>query len=258
LYTVGCIVVVLFLTCCAAPPPPRKELGSQTFTSIALISPADIIIVTSGDTRSDKLKEGIGTGAATGSLGGMLVGAAACGPYLYGLCVIGLGAAGFIAGGTGGAIYGFSGVSGSAADGLQKKVEDLDREKDLQAQLVTHVKALLPDEMLTEPEVAEIQAILVIENVKFHKMKDEVYLEVLVRLTFATNESRRVPELGSRIFTARSLPADIDDWLDEGSNKLELAIEGSLYEITGIIASTLTEHWLPSMATNLSGPFPSG
>jgi uncharacterized membrane protein len=253
LNTARCMVILLVLTSCTVPPPPRKELDTQTFSSIAIISPTDISNVASVGTRSEKMKEGVGIGVASGSLGGMLVGAAACGPYLYGLCVIGLGAAGIIAGGTSGAIYGFSGISDSAARDLKNKLEDLNHEKDLQALLTTHVKTLVPDEMLTEPEVADIQAILVIESIEFLKSEGEVYLETLVRLTFATTESRRVPEHGSRVFMGRSQSAEIDVRLDNDSDEIELAIKKSLNEIAIEIALVLTEHWSPSVATDVPG-----
>jgi uncharacterized membrane protein len=251
LNTSRCLIVTLSLTGCTTPPPPEKELANQKFSSIALISPADILSVTTADPRSDKLKQGVGTGVTSGSLGGMLVGAAACGPYLYGLCVIGIGAAGFIAGGASGAIYGFSGLSDSSARELEGRIEDINLENDLQTQLVEHVKELVPNEVLSEPALAEIQAIVAIEKIQFLKSAGEVHLEILVRLTFATRESRRVPELGSRDFTAHSKGDDIDHWLEAESSKLESVVAGILDEIARNMAEALVSHWSPAAAASL-------
>jgi uncharacterized membrane protein len=245
-----CLTIVLVLTGCTTPPPPQKNLGKQTFSSIALMSPADILNVTTADPRSEKLAEGVGTGAASGSLGGMLVGAAACGPYLYGLCVIGLGTAGFIAGGTSGAIYGFSGISDSSAKELERRIESFNDENDLQAQLVTNVTGLVPNEVLSEPGLAEIQAIVTIENIQFLKSDGEVHIEILVRLTFGTRESRRVPELGSRTFIGSSKADDIDYWLESGSGEIESVIVRTLDEIAKKIAAALVEHWSPATAVS--------
>ena len=243
-----CIILStsLIVVSCASSPPADPDLPQRTFSSIALVSPSDIVITQTPETRTEKFKEGVGTGSATGTLGGMLVGATACGPYLYGLCVLGLGAAGLLAGGTAGALYGFDGISGRDARELEERMTELNRQSDLQARLVTLVKARVPEAMFTAPQDAEVQAILTIESVEFVRKSKEVYLESHVRLTFALNENRRVPEMGSRTFDGRSKAADMEAWLDPGMEVLTAGMEQNLDDIADSVAETLKEHWSPN------------
>jgi len=235
--------LVFLLSNCAAPPPPEKELGNRTFSSIAIISPSDILSVSASDPRSDKMKESIGTGAASGSLGGMLIGAAACGPYLYGLCVIGIGTAGFITGGAGGAIFGFSGISGSTAEDLTNMVEDINLANDLQTELVNNVIQQVDVAMLSNPETAEIQVVITIEKLEFAKAQRKVHLQSTVRASFESTESRRVPEYGSRVFKGRSSEYNLDNLLESDTGAVRDAVKESLQNVVDEIVLVLNAHW---------------
>ncbi len=237
------LILAIALTSCSAPPPPQKSLGDRRFTSVALISPADILSVTAGDTRADRVKEGVGVGAASGSLGGMLVGAAACGPYLYGLCVMGLGAAGLLAGGAGGAIYGYTGISGSKAEGLAQRVSDIHSDRDLQTWLVDSVLQRLPPEMLAEPAAAEVQVVLTIEKIEFNKLEGKVHVETTVMAAFESTESRRVPEYGSRLFTGQSGGFRLEELLDQDSSSMKSAVDQSMLPTIDEIVEVLNARW---------------
>jgi hypothetical protein len=233
----------LSLFACAAPKPQKSELPDRTFSSIALISPKDIIAINTPETRTDRGVKGATTGSASAGLGGVLIGAAACGPYLYGLCVVGLGTAGLVAGGTAGALYGFTGISGDMAKELEQRVVILNRQRDLPSELVNNVTSRVPATMLAQPEYAEVQAILTIEKIEFSREQGLAYLKTQVRLTFAATESQRKPEFGSRLFYSLTEEKDFDSWLDTDSNALDLAIDKCLTSLAEEIEVVLREHW---------------
>ncbi|MEH6587908.1 MAG: hypothetical protein V7720_15210 [Halioglobus sp.] len=233
----------LSLFACATQEPQKSELPDRTFSSIALISPKDIIAINTPETRAGRSVEGATTGGASAGLGGVLIGAAVCGPYLYGLCVVGLGTAGLLAGGTAGALYGFTGISDDVAKELEQKAFKLNRQRDFQSELVNSVTSRVPAAMLAEPEYAEMQAIVTIEKIDFSREEGLAYLKVQVRLTFAATESQRKPEFGSRIFYSVTVQNDFDSWLNANSSSLDLAIDKCLKSIAEEIQAVLREHW---------------
>jgi hypothetical protein len=159
---------------------------------------------------------------------------------------VGLGTAGSLAGGAAGAFYGFTGFSRDAAQELEKQMFDLNRAKDLQAEIVFELRERVPTEMLSKPELADMQAILAIENIEFVRQKDVVYIETFVRLTFSTNESRRRPETGSAVFHGRSHQDNLNAWLNADSDDLAVAVNESFVEVAEKIAIVLKEHWRPT------------
>jgi hypothetical protein len=244
----GSLVIALITSLASCASSALKPELEVYFTSIALVSPQDVLDATQPRTRGDKAQEGAGKGLAAGTVGGAAVGALACGPFLYGLCVTALMGAGMLAGGATGALYGFSGFPKDVARKLEHNVEALSRQQDLQSSLVDHIRQQVPSEMLTEPETAEIQAVLVIENVEFIKAKGKVHLVSTVQVTFESTESRRVPQYGSRVFKGQSRDFELNNWLDTSSGDLEEAIRQSLLEVAGKIVTVLNDRWDPPRA----------
>jgi hypothetical protein len=236
-------ISVTLVSCASSPAEPEPEVH---FRTIALVSPKEVIDASKPKTRGERAGEGAGKGSVAGTLGGAAVGALACGPFLYGLCVTAAASAGLITGGATGALYGFTGFPKDAAKKLERNVEALSKKHDLQSALVDHIKQQVPSAMLVEPEVAEIQAVLIIENVEFVKKSGKVHLESTVRATFESTESRRVPEQGSRVFKGKSSEFLLEDWLSSDSGDLEEAIRQSLLSISGKIVSVLNDRWRPT------------
>ena len=235
------ITMVVTLASCSSPKP-RSE-PEVHFASIALVSPKEVLDASQPQSRGDRAQEGVAKGGATGVVGGAAVGAIACGPFLYALCVMAAASAGVLAGTATGALYGFTGFPKDIAKNLERNVETLSREHDLQSALVGHIRQQVPPEMLAEPEIAEIQAVLTIENVEFIKEKDKVHLVSTVRVTFESTESRRVPEYGYRIFRGRSSEFEWNNWLDTDSSDLREAIKQSLLEVANKIVTVLNARW---------------
>lgn len=234
------------LSSCMTTSPEEQGLPNRTFSTITLVSPQDIASIETPETSSERFREGITTGSAGGSLGAMLVGAAACGPYLYGLCVAGLGAAGLLAGGAAGAMYGFTGISSDDAEKLSRKMATLNRRSDLQSELVAELRREVPAKMLAAPEAADVQAILTIEHLSFVKDKDEVYVEAFVRFQYATDGAEGRPEEGSQSFRGRSHRHPLDTWVEESHKELGLAVNECFERISEKISLVLVEHWRPA------------
>jgi hypothetical protein len=241
---------LIFLSACAATPvDKRDELPKRKFSSIALASPQDIVNIIAPETQFERTARGGATGAAGGSLGGLLTGAAACGPYLYGLCVIGLGTAGLVAGGVAGSIYGFTGLSSDEAESLAERILQMNPQHSLESDLVSNIHKRSPSGMFGEPESAEIQAIITIEEIRFVHEDQQLRISIIVRLTFMTAESRRQPELGSRVFHTESSSGDRRQWLNSNSGKLEHAFDECIDALAEQIANALREHWSPMKST---------
>ena len=173
-------VVICLLICSCATSPDYKPIGSElTFTRIAIVTPDDIVstAIKGNETKSEKTGKGAAYGATGGVLGGAMVGAIACGPYLYGICVIGMSAAGMVAGGAGGALYGFTGISEEDSLFIMEEMAYLRQERNFQSELAKGVNNKLPNEVVSTPGIADAQAITTVDSIEFvERDKDAVYM----------------------------------------------------------------------------------
>jgi len=233
-------MVVVLMSCSAQQPQPEADVY---FATIALVSPREVLDAVQPETRGDRAQEGLGKGLVIGTAGGAVVGALACGPFLYGLCLTAAASAGMLAGGTGGALYGFTGMPAKSAKALERNVETLSRERDLQSKLVEYIRQQVAPAMLAEPDSAEIQAVLTIENLDFVTRGNEVQLESTVKVSFESSEFRRVPQYGIRVFKGKSGEFDLKHLLDADSGELEEAVRQSLQVVAEKIVKALNDHW---------------
>jgi hypothetical protein len=231
------------LASCATKQPVEPDLPYRTFSSISLISKTDLMEIITPATKTERGQEGFQKGAAVGGVGGMAAGAI-CGPY-WGLCAGGFGLIGWLGGGLTGAMYGFSGISEQDSITLKENMEALNGKWDFQSGLVDRVKKIVPSTMLTEPESAEIHAILVLEGVEFINQNQEVVLETHARLVFTLNNSASDPAISSKLFTGLSPASDIADLRGFRSKKMKQAMDESLKLIAEEVAKALTERWTP-------------
>ena len=237
------LVLVLSTTACSSQAP-KKEFD-RTFKNIALVSPRTVMDVVEIETRGERAQEGAGKGLAAGTIGGAAIGAIACGPFLYGLCVTALMSGGMLAGSATGVLYGLSGFPKDDARELEKQVEILSSKHDFSSTMVENISQQLPPEMIVDPEYAEIQAVLFIENMEFKKVSGGAQLLTTIRASFESTESRRVPQYGSRNFTGESSTYEVDEWLDIDSGQLEQAIRESLSTASEEIVELLNARWEP-------------
>ena len=231
-------MIVMLGSCSSSQPQPEPEVH---FANIALISVREALDATQPQTRGDRTQEGVEKGGVAGAAGGVAVGAIACGPF-YSLCMM----AGLLAGSATGALYGFTGFPKNVAIELERNVEALSREHDLQSELVYHIRQQVAPEMLAEPDAAEIQAVLIIENLNFVTEGGKVHLVSTVRASFESTEPRRVPQYGSRVFKGQSGEFELKNWLDTSSGDLEEAVRQSLLDVSGKIVTVLNDRWKPA------------
>lgn len=239
------ITMIASLVSCSSAPTEKAPPPEFHFTSIALVSPQEFVDASRPKTRGQMAQEGATAGLLGGTLGGAAAGAIACGPFLYGVCVAALAGAGMIAGSATGALYGFSGFPRKVAVQLEQRVESLSSEYDLQSLLVNNIRERVPADMLVEPAIADVQAVLVIENVELVKGGDNCHVVSTVKATYEGAKSRRVPEHGTSLFKGTSGKFDLELLLDKESDSLKQAIEQSLVEVADQVVAALNHRWEP-------------
>ena len=245
------VITALTVVSCAPVQQNQDDLPNRTFSTLAIVSPREIVEVVTPETGTERMLEGASAGSTGVGLGGAVVGAAACGPFLYGLCVFGLGMAGMMAGGIGGAFYGVTGMSTEDAALLELRMGKLMLARDLQSELIDTLRVQLPAAMLAKPDVADVQLIISFERFEFSKSGDAVRLEAKVRLQYATDGSERRLEEGFRAFKVRSGEARLDDLRSPDSPALASAIDDCIAGAAKEIEVLLHEHWQPQDSPGL-------
>ena len=226
-----------------ASETPRPHVQPRTFASVAIVSPYEFVDYISPETKGEKAAQGAGTGAGSLGVGGMVAGALVCGPFLYGLCLAGLGLAGLVVGGTGGLIYGVTGISGKDVETLDRKMHELGAGEDLQTMLADSLRAKLPEQMLAPLEEAEVQALVSVSKIEMRHSDDELYLKVTARFEY-TRRSSQEPQGGHREFEGRSVRYPLDHWLSDDQSAMQAAWGECREKIVLEMARLLNEHWV--------------
>ena len=241
-------VVCLLTSSCASDLAYNKGKVNLQFSTVAIVTPEDIVAVTAVESNFSTPVKGAGYGSAGGSIGGAIVGAIACGPYLYGLCVLGMSTVGGVAGGVGGAVYGFTGVSEEDSLYIIEEIEHIKQHRDFQNELATGVASKLPDGLVSTPLIADAQAITTINSIEFVQKKDTVYMEVNATVTIATQEIEGESLEAKHELQVESKEADIDDWLRTGSRELEDSVNECLDELISGMTSVILQHRSPRVS----------
>lgn len=239
---------VCLLTCsCASNPAYNRGEVNLQFSTVAIVTPEDIVAVEAVESNFSTPGKGANYGSAGGTIGGAMAGALACGPYLYGICVLGLSTVGMIAGGIGGALYGFSGVSEEDSLYIIEEMAYLRQHRDFQNELAAGVASKLPAGLVSTPLIADAQAITTINSIGFVQKKDTVYLEVNATVTIATKKIDGEFLETKHELQVESKEADIDDWLRTGSRELEGSVNECLDDLISGMASVILEHRNPQV-----------
>lgn len=144
---VVCLCVVALLPACVSEPE-KPRLQPRRFATIAIVSPVEFTKYISPESKTDKAMQGASAGSGTAGLRAMAVGALACGPFLYALCVSGAGLAAMAVGGLGGLMYGVTGISEEDLHVLDRKLHALEATGGQQNQLTDMLRERLPKQML--------------------------------------------------------------------------------------------------------------
>jgi hypothetical protein len=242
-------IAICLLTCsCAGDLAYKKDEAKLQFSTVAIVTPEDIVAIEAVESNFSTPVRGAAHGSAGGTIGGAMVGALACGPYLYGICVMGMGYAGMIVGGVGGALYGFSGVSEEDSLYIMEEMAHLNQHRDFQHELAAGVASKLPDGLVSTPLIADAQAITTINSIEFVQKKDTVYMEVTATVTIATQELEGESLEAKHELQVESKKADIDDWLRTGSRELEDSVNECLDELISDMTSVILEYHTPRLS----------
>lgn len=223
--------------------PSKPELKPSSFETVAIVSPYEFIDYITPETKGKKAVEGAGRGAGSVGLGAIAAGALACGPFLYGLCVAGAGLAGMVVGGTGGLIYGVTGISGEDVKTLDRKLHELGAASDLQTMLTDSLRGKLPEDMLAPVEDAEVQALVSISKIEMRHRDDGLYLKVTARFEYARKVSQE-PQGGHREIEGGSSRHPLDYWLTADEAAMQAAMTECREKIATEMALLLNAHWV--------------
>ena len=244
------VMVFCLLTCsCASDPISATDKNRLKFTTVAVITPDEVLGIKGSEGNTSTPALGTLAGMSYGYDGGLVVGALACGPYLYGICVMAASFAGAIAGGLGGALYGFSGISEEDSLYIHDEMEHIGRRRDFQQELAKGVSSKLPAGLEATPEMADAQAIATLESIEFvGKKNGTFFIKVNATITLATRELNGQSQEVKRKLEVQSQKAKIDDWFGAGSRTLEDSVNECLEELITGMTSTILKYRAPTLS----------
>jgi hypothetical protein len=249
--TLAVYCLSLLLSSCAQTPQTITTDEPPQFERLALITPEMFTGIERADSHSDYVDDALFTGTAVGAVGGALIGAAACGPFFYGVCVFifatqGM-AVGGVAGLAGGALYATTGFSHEDALYINEILPRLDQERDFQQELAVHLKLELPREMQSTPELADVQVLVILDRINIiQRYGNKIQIETagLLVLSWKVDEKRQTTHTIE--FHSMSPEGDIDLWLADGGTLFGVAISDSLFDLATQMTATLLQAWTPS------------
>jgi hypothetical protein len=233
------LTVTLSVVCsCATDSGSKVDDVKVQFSTVAIVTPDNVVAIEGAETKFTRAVKGVTYGSAGGAVGGAMVGALACGPYFYGVCVVGMSAAGMLAGGTAGAMYGFTGVSKQDSLYILEEIENLRYHRDFQSELAEGVIRRLPMDIVSTPEEAAAQAIAHVKSIEFIETdKGSVYMEINARVTIVSRrESASYEQIEKSIIVSSSVD-QLENWLTPGSDKFESAVNECMEKITEEMAT---------------------
>lgn len=232
--------IVLLASSCASGTRQAPQL--PPFNTVAFVTPSDIPDLASLESESEYVDEYVNAGAAIGTMGGMLAGAAACGPVLYAPCMIIMSGYGLIAGTAGGAatgLFNYSGLSRTDAAYMSDVLSRIASDRDLQAELGDAVRHRLAAGSITTAADASIQVIVRLNQVRFLEVEREL---VGTRL-HGSMVVAWIDESGEQTYltdyAADYAATDIDDLIANDGQLLESALEQCLSDLALHMGSEL-------------------
>ena len=236
---------VLFLFSCAPQAPSPAK--APPFKSIAFVTSQDLPELARFESETEVVDRHIKAGAAAGTLGGVAVGAAACGPVLYGVCVAIMSWYGLVAGSIGGAalgLYNYSGLSDTDTAYIELVLSGIDDRRDFHSDLRKQVELRVSTETIADPQDADIQIVVWVNQISFIEVEKElISTEMYGAMILArTQEPNAQPY--KEFFTAKASVKDIDDLIAGDGQLLESAIDECLSEMAELMSHRLEREWV--------------
>lgn len=242
------VCVATLISACASSGQEDDTQVRYRFSSIAIVSRAELVAVESVDTGSLSKTEMTVAGGATGALGGAMAGAAVCaptGPYAA-ICIAAAVVPGAIAGLVGGALTAnalwFSGVSQEEELYLKEEASHLSAKRDIHGELAQTLKEKLPPDLTAPVPEADVQAIPIIKEIMFVAADDEMLqLKVSAMLVFSEVGEVDSVRKGHFMFSAKSSHKPLDDWLTLDGSAMANAMDKCLSDISDDMARLIVE-----------------
>lgn len=234
--------MVIVVLACACATGTRQASKVPPFNTVAFVTPADIPDLANVESESEFVDEYVNAGAAIGTMGGMLAGAAACGPVLYAPCMIIMSGYGLLAGTAGGAatgLFNYTGLSRTDAAYMSDVLSRIASDRNLQSELGDNVRRRLTAGSISTAADASIQVIVRLKQVRFVESEREL---VSTRL-HGSMVVAWIGESGEQTYLtdyAAEYPAtDIDDLIANDGQLLESALEQCLADLALQMGSRL-------------------
>lgn len=238
------LATAALLLCSCASHTPNSE-KTALFESVAFVTAKDLPELTRPGAEREAVDANVKSGAAAGALGGAAIGAAACGPVLYGGCLAIMSWYGLVVGSVGGAavgLYNYSGLSYTDSAYVEEVLSGISDRRDFHVDLRTQVERNVPAEALADPQEADAQIVVLINQISFIEVEDEL-VSTQVQGAMTLSQAQAPDEQPYReSFMARTSAKDIDDLIAGDGQLLESEIDECLSEIADLMGNRL--EWL--------------
>ncbi len=227
--TVACALVAV--ACSTAPQ--REYIDIPAFSTIALVGASDLPNIDALLTPQEHVRDKAGKGATVGMASGLASGVILCGltgPFA-GLCVSGLGLAGWAAGGVGGLAYGIAiaDAEGEGATEINEHIQRVVSGDTLNADLLDELHGLLPATVLSPADAADVAASPVLSGVEVGRTQEgSIKLKFTADLLFSWEDAAGETFFGRAQFKHRSTDAPVEHWLADGGAMFDAAFSKAI------------------------------
>jgi hypothetical protein len=234
-------VVVLQCSCATQPP---EVIPAPTFNQIAIVNAETLASLNLPASESEHFEQSVETGAAVGTVGGAIVGAAVCGPVMYGVCLAGFGFYGLLAGSVSGSVYGlysYTGLSESDTAYVNETMSWLEHERNFQQELSTQFELQIPLELQASPEKAYMQVIVRLDRVEFIQGSgDTVQTRANASMVFSWMVEQ-ASTTHTHHFSFESTAEDIDNLIAGDGERLAIVLEKLIAQLASEMSTTLLQ-----------------
>jgi hypothetical protein len=236
------LATALVICSCVSQPPTSARV--PPFEDVAFVTAKDLPELTQLESETKFIENHMYAGAAVGTVGGAMIGAGACGPVLYGPCVVIMSWYGLVAGTTGATVLGlhnYSGLSETDSAYVEEILLRFESKRNIHSKLSEEVEGQVPVYLLDIPENADIQIVVRVSRINFIEDDNELIRTELYGTIILAWAQESGEQAYREIFSATATPKDIDDLIADDGRLLESAIDQCLSQLANQMSSRLLE-----------------
>jgi len=238
------MALAMAMLICSCASEPLSSAKVPPFEGVAFVTPEDLPELTRPESETEVLDRNIYAGAAAGTVGGAAVGAAVCGPVLYGPCVAIMSWYGLVAGTAGGAVlglYNYSGLSETDSAYVAEVLSRIDANRNFHGELSKQVERQVPSIIIAIPEEADIQVIVRVSRINFIEVEKELISTELYGTMVLAWAQGSGEQTYREFFSAAASAKDIDDLIADDGRLIESVIDGCLSQLAEQMSSRLLQ-----------------